>query len=82
MRPTKAQIKRKLKKTSKIGYMCGVSYQHELDEDNAHEVELFGSIRALKKKMKCTHECGIVKVKVTLQKWERVQDLTKAGDND
>lgn len=62
--------------------MCGVSYQHELDSDNSHYVEIFGSITALKKKMKCTHECGIVKVKVQLQKWEKVQDFSKVGDDE
>lgn len=49
--------------------MCGVNFDFELDEDNANHVELFGSISALKKKMKCTSECGIVKVKVVLESW-------------
>lgn len=60
--------------------MCGVSYQHELDEDNKHGTEIFGSIKALKAKMGCTDECGIVKVKVQLQKWEKNQDFSKGEE--
>lgn len=67
--------KKRKKKESKIGYMCGVNYQHELDDDNAHHVELFGSLSALKKKMKCTSECGIVKVKVVLEEWVTPQNF-------
>lgn len=51
--------------------MCGVSFRHDLCDDNAGQIEIFGNIKALKNKMKCTEECGIVKVKVTLEKWEK-----------
>jgi len=49
--------------------MCGVSFQHDFCDDNAHHVELYGSISALKHHKTCFKECGIVKVTVTLEKY-------------
>jgi hypothetical protein len=70
-------LKRKTKKKeSKIAYTCGVNFQHDLCDDNAHTIEFYGSVEALKKHCKCTHECGIVKVKVTLEKWVLKQDFS------
>jgi hypothetical protein len=67
--------KKRKSKDFRIGYMCGVSFQHDLDPDNKHQSEIFGNVKALKEKMTCSEECGIVKVKVTLQEWVSLQDL-------
>lgn len=61
--------KRKKKKESKTGYMCGVDFQHDFCDDNAYYSELYGSISALKHNKRCFKECGIVKVTVTLEKY-------------
>lgn len=61
--------KRKPKKESKTGYLCGVDFRWDLCDDNAYPVELYGSIKAIKHNKECIKECGIVKVTVTLEEW-------------
>lgn len=71
------QMRLKKKKESKVGFLCGVDWQHELVNDNNHPIELFGSIKALKSKKPCWEECGIVKVTITVEKWVRTQKMLK-----
>ena len=54
-------------KKSKTGYMCATAYTWDLDPDNKHQSEIFGNVKALKEKMTCHEECGIVKVKVVME---------------
>ncbi len=65
---------------SKYGYMCGVSWQHEIGEDNAPKVLIYSCPKILKKLCKCWPQCGIVKVKVELDSWLEKQDLDKVID--
>lgn len=64
-------------KESKTGYVCGVDFQHELVNDNAHHIELYGSVKALKHHKKCFNQCGILKVTVTAERWLVKQDFKK-----
>lgn len=57
--------------------MCGTDYQHEVDESNHDGPILYASIKHLKKNRQCWIQCGIIKVKITLEKWEVDQDFTK-----
>ncbi len=59
---------------SRIAYICGVDFQHELGEV-LDGTELFSSVKSLKKHRKCWVQCGILKVKVTPVKWEEPQDF-------
>lgn len=68
---------RKKKKESRTGYLCGVDFQHEICDDNAHSVELYGSLSALKHHKRCFNQCGIVKVTVTVEKWVHDQDFKR-----
>jgi hypothetical protein len=56
----------KKKKSSRIGYMCQVDYDWELGEALGG-TEVYCSVEDLKKERKCVKNCGIVKVKVTLE---------------
>jgi hypothetical protein len=76
-----SKVKRKKKKESKTGYLCGTDFQDEICDDNAHHVELYGSLSALKHHKKCFNSCGIVKVTVTVEKWVLKQDLSKEIEN-
>ena len=63
-------------KLMKIGYMCGVDFQHELGE--AHDpTPIYASIKALKQYRKCWVQCGIVKVEVKIKKWIVEQDFRR-----
>lgn len=68
------------KKTSKIGYMCAVDYQHEMDVDVSDGIEVYSTIEFLKKKRPCVKECGIIKVKVTLEEWVTHSDYKRKHD--
>jgi len=51
----------------KYGYMCAVDYHHELGEALGGNV-VFPNVSDLKRKYKCTDECGIVRVRISLDK--------------
>jgi len=55
-------------------YMCGVDYQHHLDCDR-WGTKVYPSIKDLELARKCTKQCGVVKVKVTLVEWVKDQDF-------
>ena len=63
------------KKVSKISYICGVDWQHEVGECN--DVQLYSSIKALKKARTCWEECGIVELEIKVKKWVEPQNLFK-----
>lgn len=65
--------KKKIKKDSKIGYMCAVMFQHEMDPDCSIGIPVYSKVNYLKDAHECVKECGIVKVKVTLEKWVKSQ---------
>lgn len=52
-------------KDVKIGYMCKVDFEHEL-EHAAPGSTVYPSINALIEDKHCSDECGIVKVQVSL----------------
>lgn len=64
---------KKIKKPSKISYVCGVDWQEEIGECN--DVKLYSSIEALKKARQCWQECGIVEIEITVKKWVEPQKL-------
>ena len=63
-----------MEKTKK-GYLCGIDFQHELCDDNANGVELFGSKEALKSNKSCWKECGILEVEIKPIKWIEPQEI-------
>ena len=65
------------KKQSKKAYTCGVNWQHELVDDNANYIEVFGSLKALKKARLCYKECGIVELEIKFKKWIKPQNFLK-----
>lgn len=68
----------KPKKESKYVYLCGVDWQHELGEEMFKpDVVVYPSVESLKKHRTCWQECGIVKLKVTLEQWVEPQNLFK-----
>ena len=64
----------KTKKVVRKVYVCGVDWQHEMDNC---AVLFQPSIKALKAVSPCWEECGIVEINVTLSKWVEPQDLGK-----
>lgn len=62
-------------KVFKKAYTCGVNWQHDLCDDNAHSIEIYGSIKALQKNRTCWEECGIVELNISVAKWVVEQDL-------
>lgn len=59
-------------KAAKIGYLCGVDWQHDIDQD----AEVYASPKLLEDAKGCVVQgCGIVKVKMTEVKWVKPQKL-------
>ncbi len=63
------------KPESKVGYLCGIAWQHEVGE--ADKVELYGSLEDAKADHPAYEQCGIVKVLVSEVEWVVPQDLDK-----
>lgn len=59
-----------------IGYMCGTDFQHELGIASDGN-KIYPSVENLKQHKKCWEECGIVEVKVTLNKVIVEEDFSK-----
>lgn len=57
--------------TIKKGYMCGISFQHEIGLKP--EVKIYASVEDLTRDRKCTDECGIVEVEIKEIKWIKDQ---------
>lgn len=55
-----------------IGYMCGVSWQHEV---GGTKVRVYPSASSCEHHEKCTHECGIVEIKLSFVKWVKDQNI-------
>lgn len=66
----------KKKKGVHIGYMCGVDFQHEVEQDHLGTL-IFPKLAQLKRKRTCWKECGIVEVECKIIRWVRKQDLLK-----
>ena len=64
----------------RIAYMCGVDYQHELDEDHNDFVKLYPNLEAFKANKTCWKECGIVKVQVKIEEWLEPQNFGRKSD--
>ncbi len=63
---------------TKIGYMCGIDWQHELAEV---QCKVFSTPEECARVNKCTDQCGIVKVRVTLVRWVKEQNLEACDGN-
>lgn len=56
-------------------YMCGVGWQHEIEESYAGVTfGMFKDLTDLKAMKKCWQSCGIVKIKVIFDSWVVRQD--------
>ena len=58
----------------KYVYLCGVDWQHEIDEV-PHGTRVYGTIKDLKERNNCWRQCGIVRLKVTVDEWVEEQNL-------
>ena len=65
-------------------YLCGVSFQHELNE--CTDIHFYDTLEELKEKGKCWEECGVVEIefdevpeKYTSKKWVIAQNLFGKG---
>ena len=56
-------------KGEKIAYVCGTTYDEDLDPLNGGAENVYMSVSALKRGESCWEECGIVKVKIMKEKW-------------
>ena len=63
------------KNNYRTAYVCGVDYQHEIGE--TCDVVLYASVEDLKAKRTCWKQCGIVELKIQINKWVEPQDLFK-----
>lgn len=59
-----------------VGYLCTTNWLHEC-EDVLHSVKIFNSIESLKESCGCTHECGIVEIKLSFNKIIEAGSLNK-----
>lgn len=64
-----------MSKQVKYVYMCGIDWQHEMSPELPNAPDIFYTVKALKKARNCWVECGIVRLKVELDKWSVEQDL-------
>jgi hypothetical protein len=58
----------------KIGYMCGVDFQCEIDPAVEFPI-VYSTIKALKKERTCWVQCGIVEVELNIKKWIKKQNF-------
>ena len=58
---------------TKTAYACGVDFQHDIEDAS---IRIYPSVEALKKNRVCYHECGIVRLLVTLEEWIEPQDFS------
>lgn len=49
-------------------FMCGVDFQHHLENDS-HGTTAYPDVDSLKARHKCWPSCGIVAVRVTFDRW-------------
>jgi hypothetical protein len=71
-----------MQKRSKLIYVCGTDWNHEVGE--VSDVQMYASVAMLKKEKACWKECGIVELKVTESKWivkENFEQIVKKIDN-
>ncbi len=61
-------------------YICGVDWQHEIGAA-AGKMDYYNSVEELKRHKKCWKECGIVKLKVSLDSWVEEQNLELMRQN-
>lgn len=61
----------------KTVYVCGVDWQHEIGQasDLEGKMPMYSSIEKLRRERKCTHECGIVELKIREVRWVQDQKL-------
>ena len=64
---------------SKIGYMCKTDFDYHLEND---DVKVYDTIERLKNNQKCTDECGIVEVRITLSKVIAYEDYSNLEKTD
>jgi hypothetical protein len=64
--------------TSAELFMCGVDYQHHLEND-AYGTKLYPSIEDIRAQRKCVESCGIVAVRVQFVRWVREQNWSGAA---
>ena len=58
-------------------FMCGISWQHEVDAASSG-VKIYPSVDSIKKYDPCTNSgCGIVECEITFKRWVKKQDLKK-----
>lgn len=83
MRSKKKSQRKPRSKTISL-YACGVDWDHEIGEasDLEGRQPLYSSVDRLKKERKCTHQCGIVKLSLTLDEWVEPQDFSKPNNPD
>ena len=67
---------------NKFMYVCGVAYQHEIDEIH---VELYDSLEEAKEALPCWQQCGIVEMEINDNgyeighQWVEKQDFSIVG---
>lgn len=69
-----------LKKINRTGYMCSVDFYHEMDADIKDGIPVYSTVEFLKKSRLCVEQCGIVKVKVTLEEWVQRENFGDKND--
>ena len=63
-----------MKTKSKVAYMCGVAWQHELGDT---DVQMFATPKQCAKAQPCTGRCGIAKVSVRFVGWAKRQKFPR-----
>lgn len=63
---THVHLNKKTWRSDMIMYMCATDFQHEM---GTVAVKMYPDIESLKRDMPCVEECGIVSVRVELEKW-------------
>lgn len=55
------------------GYLCGITWQHELGQT---DIKIYPTVDSIKNQHGCSeHSCGIVEVEVKCKRWIVDQDL-------
>ncbi len=60
----------------RIGYMCGVDFQHELGCAQGGNI-VYPSVKDLMENRPCAEQCGVVQVKIELGEWVLSQDFDR-----
>lgn len=62
-------------------YLCGITWQHELDDDVCGHHKVYSNLDSLKEDHPMWEECGIIEADLTNMKWIADQHIGRKNES-